>query len=160
MDKDVGEVRVLYAPKPKVSKPEPRKRKAAAAPDVAPKPKDQRRNHHAQSHLLKDANGQFPCGRGCGRTFAHAPAAASHTKACKHGAPVQAADCPVKPKPRKRKAAVAPAPATPGLVASAFGATGAAVPPPPPPTFLYATPDGFWNVYGDAWGRRWYHPRY
>ena len=93
--------RLLLALKPRNSPPAPDKasrrkaRRAAAAPRPAPPPPGPkpvapsrfRKNHQAQSKPPMDADGNFPCARGCGRTFTHAPAAVAHTKACRYGCP-------------------------------------------------------------------------
>ena len=65
---------------------------APAPPRRAPKassaprpfaPSRFRRNHQAMTKPPVDENGNYPCAKGCGRAFTHAPAAVAHTKACK-----------------------------------------------------------------------------
>lgn len=49
-----------------------------------PAPSRMRKNHQAMSKPPVDADGNYPCGKGCGRVFGHAPASVAHTKACKY----------------------------------------------------------------------------
>jgi len=42
-----------------------------------------RKNHQAMTKPFQLPDGTFPCAKGCGRCFAHAPASVAHSKACK-----------------------------------------------------------------------------
>lgn len=74
-----------------VERPGPRRRRLAASEKSEkadgrpgpPKAARVRKNHQAQTKPPVDADGNYPCQKGCGRTFGHAPASVAHTKACK-----------------------------------------------------------------------------
>ena len=42
-----------------------------------------RKNHQAMTKPFQLPDGPFPCAKGCGRCFSHAPASVAHSKACK-----------------------------------------------------------------------------
>ena len=98
---------------------------------AAPTRTKQRRNHHAQSKIPVDANGQYPCMRRCGRAFSHAPAAIAHTKTCKYvppgGLPDVAAVAVASPPPGPT---IVPVAAPPPLLPPA--PLAAPAPPAPP----------------------------
>ena len=64
--------------------------------------------------VTKVAPGTYLCGKGCGRSFDHKPAACRHAKACKHGAAAWAPPPAPAPAPPPRPAREAPAEAPEG----------------------------------------------
>ena len=61
----------------------PSSRPSPPPPPKVAAPSRFRKNHQAQSKPPVDDDGNYPCAKGCGRVFTHAPAAVAHTKACR-----------------------------------------------------------------------------
>ena len=87
-----------------------------------------RRNHQAMSKPQQDADGNYPCPAGCGRSFGHAPAAVAHAKVCAKPA---AAKPHVEPASAAKKPRAAPRPESAPATSDEVEAEAAAAPSVP-----------------------------